>query len=123
MPDAKRFDSIFRPDLFAGQVILVTGGGSGIGRCIAHELASLGAKVVIAGRNEEPLRAVVDEIGEAGGKAALVTLNIRDDEAVVGLVALRLSALLADFALGALARFGVVLRTRDLDVDAFNRRR
>ncbi|MGH8442146.1 MAG: 2,4-dienoyl-CoA reductase, partial [Nevskiaceae bacterium] len=37
------YRSVFKPGLFAGQTIVVTGGGSGIGRCTAHELASLGA--------------------------------------------------------------------------------
>ena len=82
MSHAERFESVFRPGLFEGQVVLVTGGGSGIGRCIAHELASLGAAVVVAGRREEPLQQVVDEIAEAGGRAELVVLNIRDQEAV-----------------------------------------
>lgn len=89
MSGSSSFDSIFRPGLFAGQVVLVTGGGTGIGRCIAHELASLGATAVIAGRREEPLQAVVKEIEEAGGKAAYRTLNIRDPEAVdAGIAAL-----------------------------------
>ena len=82
MSSETRFDSIFRPDLFAEQVILVTGGGSGIGRCIAHELASLGATVVLSGRREEPLRQVAAEIADAGGRADPVPLNIRDQEAV-----------------------------------------
>jgi citronellol/citronellal dehydrogenase len=85
-----RFDSIFRPGLFEGQVILVTGGGTGIGRCIAHELASLGARPIVAGRREEPLKAVVSEIEAAGGCAAFELLNIRDQEAVDA----RLAALL-----------------------------
>ncbi len=76
------YQSIFRADLFQGQVALVTGGGTGIGRCIAHELASLGAHVVVAGRREEPLHAVVGEIASAGGSASAQPLNIRDDEAV-----------------------------------------
>ena len=84
---ATHFDSIFRPGLFDEQVILVTGGGSGIGRCIAHELASLGATSIVAGRREEPLQQVVAEIQEAGGRAEHVVLNIRDPEAVDAVVA------------------------------------
>ena len=82
MNSDSRFKSILRADVFAGQVALVTGGGTGIGRCIAHELASLGAVVLVAGRRREPLDQVVAEIGEAGGAAHAYELNIRDDEAV-----------------------------------------
>ena len=63
------YQSIFRPDLFAGQVIIVTGGGSGIGRCTAHELASLGATVALVGRNRRSSHAVAAEITEDGGTA------------------------------------------------------
>ena len=56
-PPSTRYRSVFRPDLFAGQVHWVTGGGSGIGRCVAHELASLGATVVISGRTQDKLDA------------------------------------------------------------------
>ncbi len=82
-----RYRSVFRDDLFAGQVALVTGGGTGIGRCIAHELASIGATVVVAGRRAEPLAAVVDEISAAGGVAYAQPLNIRDEAAVDDAVA------------------------------------
>jgi citronellol/citronellal dehydrogenase len=77
-----RYASIFRPGLFDGQVALVTGGGTGIGRCIAHELASLGATVVVAAHREEPLRTTVAEITDDGGRADWLPLNIRDEEAV-----------------------------------------
>jgi citronellol/citronellal dehydrogenase len=76
------FDSIYRSGLFENQVHLVTGGGTGIGRCIAHELASLGSTVVIASRKEPSLLSVVEEIRQAGGKADHAVLNIRDPEAV-----------------------------------------
>jgi citronellol/citronellal dehydrogenase len=61
------YDSVFRLGLFAGQRIVVTGGGSGIGRCTAHELAALGAHVALVGRKPEKLLAVADEIEQAGG--------------------------------------------------------
>jgi len=83
----ERFESIFRPGLFEGQTILVTGGGTGIGRCTAHELAALGAHVVIAARRNEPLEATAAEIAEAGGRCETAVLNIRDEQAVDATIA------------------------------------
>jgi citronellol/citronellal dehydrogenase len=77
-----RYDSVFRPGLFAGQVILVTGGGSGIGRCISHELASLGATVILVGRKQDKLDAVAAEIKDDGGEADTVSFDIREEDAV-----------------------------------------
>ncbi|MEZ4442198.1 MAG: SDR family oxidoreductase [Polyangiaceae bacterium] len=82
----RTYESAFRSGLFAGESHLVTGGGSGIGRCIAHELASLGAKVVISGRKLDKLERVVAEIEELGGEAEAVAFDIRDEEAVVARV-------------------------------------
>lgn len=80
------YRSVLRPGIFEGQVALVTGGGSGIGRCTAHELASLGAQVGIAGRNPEKLAAVVAEIEQAGGRAMAFTCDIREEAQVEALV-------------------------------------
>jgi citronellol/citronellal dehydrogenase len=76
------FQSVFRDELFAGQAGLVTGAGSGIGRCTAHELAALGARVALVGRNVEKLEAVAREIAEAGGSASFYPADIREEEQV-----------------------------------------
>ncbi len=81
------YNSVFSAGLFSGQTIIVTGGGSGIGRCIAHELAHLGAKVVITGRKKEKLDSVAAEIIEDGGKADCFAFDIREEDAVAGNIA------------------------------------
>lgn len=80
------YRSVFAPDLFKDQTVIVTGGGSGIGRCTAHELAHLGANVVIVGRNPEKLEAVKAEITEDGGKIAAMTCDIRDEAQVIAVI-------------------------------------
>nr|WP_222943506.1 SDR family oxidoreductase [Pseudomonas lurida] len=65
---------------------MVTGGGSGIGRCTAHELAALGAHVILVGRKAEKLQNVALEIAEDGGTADWQVCDIRDEEAVKALV-------------------------------------
>jgi len=82
-----KYHSQFRPGAFEGKVIIVTGGGSGIGRCTAHELASLGAQVVITGRKVEKLDRVVAEISEDGGKAKGLVCDIRVEEQVRNTIA------------------------------------
>lgn len=80
------YDSVFKSNLFEGQSIIVTGGGSGIGRCIAHELASLGAKAILTGRKQEKLDDVAAEITEDGGKVDTQAFDIRKEEDVAGAV-------------------------------------
>src|SRR3954454_10520264 len=61
---------IFATNLLQGRVILVTGGGTGLGRAAARELVACGAQVVICGRREEVLRATAQELGASYGAGA-----------------------------------------------------
>ena len=80
------YQSIFKQGLFTGQTVVITGGGSGIGRCSAHELAALGAEVAIVGRNAEKLNALQAEIRDDGGRVSIHSADIRDEAAVSGVV-------------------------------------
>jgi citronellol/citronellal dehydrogenase len=87
MKPAAPYQSIFAPGLLREQVILVTGGGSGIGRCTAHELANLGAHVVLVGRNPDKLTATAQEIMGDGGQASWHSCDIRREGDVQAMVA------------------------------------
>jgi citronellol/citronellal dehydrogenase len=81
------YQSIFRTNLFAGKNYLITGGGSGIGRCVAHELASLGGHITLLGRTEQKLQRVAAEITEDGGSCDYYTADIRDEARIKKVVA------------------------------------
>jgi citronellol/citronellal dehydrogenase len=81
-----KYRSVFAADLFRNQTYIVTGGGSGIGRCTAHELAALGANVVIVGRKESKLETVRQEIVEDGGEVTALTCDIREEQQVIEVI-------------------------------------
>ena len=71
---------------FENKVALVTGGNFGLGRGIARRLASEGASVVIAARNEERSENVVREITEAGGVAVFVRTDVASEDNIVSTI-------------------------------------
>ena len=74
---------MFQSDLLTGKRILITGGGTGLGKSMAHHLLELGAEVAICGRRADVLTATANELMEAtGGKVVTHNLDIRDSDAV-----------------------------------------
>lgn len=79
------YDSVFRPGLFAGRTVIVTGGGSGLGRCTAHELKSLGARLALIGRTPEKLDQVKRELGDP--ETFTFAADLRDETQVKAAIA------------------------------------
>ncbi len=80
--------SVFRPDILAGHVALITGGGSGICKGIAHAFAAHGANVCITSRKQEALDAAAAEIAAAtGGQVLAVAADVRELEALQNVAA------------------------------------
>src|SRR3954462_10670291 len=86
MASMSSYRSIFAPGLLRDQTVIVTGGGSGIGRCTAHELASLGATVVLVGWTAAKLEAVAAELAAVGGSARPAGCETREEAQVRGAV-------------------------------------
>lgn len=79
--------SLFRPDLFQGQRILITGGGTGLGYAMAGKLASLGATVHLCGRRLSVVQEAAAALRAAhGGQAFAHAVDIRDADAVDAMV-------------------------------------
>ena len=81
--DLVKEPTVYRDDLFAGQTIVISGAGTGMGRAMAILTARLGANVVICGRRQDKLDEVKQAIAEATGKEITAqSVNIRDPESV-----------------------------------------
>lgn len=80
-------ETVFRPDLLNGHRILITGGGSGMGKAAAFLAARLGASVAICGRSPEKLEATRAAIRAATGRDILTrAMSIRDPDACEALI-------------------------------------
>src|SRR3954447_14480296 len=80
------YRSPLRSDANAGRVALVTGGGTGIGRATALELAGSGASVVVCGRREEPLERTHADVEAAGGACLATAADLREPDEVARVV-------------------------------------
>jgi citronellol/citronellal dehydrogenase len=85
-------DSVLRAGSLAGRSALVTGGGTGIGRAAAQQLAWLGARVAVAGRRAELLEATAEAIRADGGECLPLVCDVREPEAARELVAAVIAA-------------------------------
>ena len=78
---------MFRPGLLDGQRLLVTGGGTGLGREMAEAFAALGADVLICGRRREVIEATACELtARHGRKVTAYSCDIRDEDAIIGMM-------------------------------------
>jgi NAD(P)-dependent dehydrogenase (short-subunit alcohol dehydrogenase family) len=77
---------MFQPDLLADRVVLITGGGTGLGRSMALRFAELGAPIFLTARHPEPLKQTAEEIRSGGGQADWATGDVRDFDAVEKIV-------------------------------------
>src|SRR5215467_4874435 len=112
--------AMFQPNLLKHRAIFLSGGGSGLGRSMALHFASLGARMFVIGRREEPLEETCELIRKSGGRAAYATCDVRDFAAVEA------AAEKAEAAVGPIdtvinnAAGNFMARTEKLSPNAFN---
>ena len=111
---------MFSKDALKGQRILVTGGGSGLGKEMSRHFLKHGSEVVICGRRESVLEDTVKELtDETGGKISCFALDIRDSLAIESSV----EELFAEKPITGLinnAAGNFISRTKDLSPNGFN---
>ncbi len=111
---------MFQSDLLQGQTLLITGGGTGLGRAMAERFAGLGAGIGVLGRREEPLREAAQAMRQAGGQAAWASADVRDPAQIAAAVD-RLEEELGAFnGLVNNAAGNFLAPSEDLSVGAFN---
>jgi len=111
---------MFQSDLLNGRTILITGGGTGLGRAMALRFAELGANLFLVGRRENPLRETAEAIRAKGARAAHFPADIRDFTAVEQAIDTAESEFGAVDTLVNNAAGNFIARTEKLSPNAFN---
>ena len=115
---------MFEKDLLKGRTILITGGGTGLGRSMALRFAELGASLFLVGRREEPLKETAEAIRSKGGRCSYECADVRDSTAVEGAIAAAEKAFGRPFGgidtLVNNAAGNFLARTEKLSPNAFN---
>jgi NAD(P)-dependent dehydrogenase (short-subunit alcohol dehydrogenase family) len=111
---------MFQSDLLKSRNIVVTGGGTGLGRAMALRFAELGANLFLIGRREDPLRGTAKEIGDKGARAAYASADIRDFAAVESAIEMAEKEFGAVDTLVNNAAGNFIARTEKLSPNAFS---
>jgi NAD(P)-dependent dehydrogenase (short-subunit alcohol dehydrogenase family) len=111
---------MFQSDLLKGRTILITGGGTGLGRSMALRFAELGANIFIAGRRVEPLVETSEAIRAKGARAAYASVDVRDFAAVEQMIAAAEKEFGGVDTLVNNAAGNFIARTEKLSPNAFN---
>jgi NAD(P)-dependent dehydrogenase (short-subunit alcohol dehydrogenase family) len=111
---------MYQADLFKGRTILITGGGTGLGRSMALRFAELGANLFLVGRRPEPLVETGEAIRAKGGRAAYTSADVRDFAAVEAAIAAAEKEFGAVDTLVNNAAGNFIARTEKLSPNAFN---
>ena len=77
---------MFREDLLKGKTIIVTGGGTGLGKAMATRFGELGANLVIASRREQVIQNAAEELRKTGANVLGLSCDVRDSASVQELV-------------------------------------
>jgi NAD(P)-dependent dehydrogenase (short-subunit alcohol dehydrogenase family) len=111
---------MFQSDLLKGRTILITGGGTGLGRSMALRFAELGANIFLVGRRAEPLKETADEIRAKGASAGFASADVRDFAAVEHVIAAAEKEFGRVDTLVNNAAGNFIARTERLSPNAFN---
>src|ERR1019366_675824 len=111
---------MYQTDLLKGRTILITGGGTGLGRSMAMRFAELGANLFLVGRRETPLKETANAINKTGARAGYTMADVRDFAAAESAIAAAEKEFGSVDTLVNNAAGNFIVRTEKLSPNAFN---